>query len=86
MAGSDGGNRVEPGRDGSEQGTGVQPKRLCVMQESEFEPVGSSRSRRVDVRVIAATNRDLVKESVECRFRQDLYYGLNVFPLRVPSS
>lgn len=56
------------------------------MQESEFEPVGSSRSRRVDVRVIAATNRDLAKESVECRFRQDLYYGLNVFPLRVPSS
>jgi formate hydrogenlyase transcriptional activator len=62
----------------------VQPKLLRVLQEHEFERLGSSHTMRVNVRVVAATNRDLMQMVRERRFRDDLYYRLNVFPIHIP--
>lgn len=63
----------------------LQPKLLRVIQEGEFDPVGSSNTIKVNVRIIAATHRDLLDLSNEGKFREDLFYRLNVFPLQVPA-
>ena len=62
----------------------VQPKLLRALQEREFERLGSTRTKKVDVRMVAATNRDLQKMVAEKQFRSDLYYRLNVIPIRIP--
>jgi len=62
----------------------IQPKLLRALQEREFERLGSNRTKKVDVRLVAATNRDLEKMMEDREFRSDLYYRLNVFPIRIP--
>jgi PAS domain S-box-containing protein len=62
----------------------LQSKLLRVLQEGEFEPLGSTRTVKVNVRVVAATNRDLKAMSGEGKFREDLYFRLNVFPIHIP--
>ncbi|RMF81522.1 MAG: sigma-54-dependent Fis family transcriptional regulator, partial [Planctomycetota bacterium] len=69
----------------SEMDLGLQAKLLRVLQEREFERVGSSVTRRVDVRVIATTNRDLRDWSAKAKFREDLFYRLSVLPIEVPA-
>ncbi len=68
----------------AELGKSTQAKILRVLQETEFEPLGSNTTLKVDVRIIAATNRELEKEMEEGNFREDLYYRLNVVPVTVP--
>src|SRR5690606_27186760 len=63
----------------------VQVKLLRVVQQGEIEPVGAAGVQNVDVRVISATKKDLIEEVREGRFREDLYYRLNVFPITIPA-
>jgi formate hydrogenlyase transcriptional activator len=63
----------------------LQPKLLRVLQDHEFERLGGTRTIKVDLRLIAATNRDMARSVVEKEFRSDLFYRLNVFPIRLPS-
>ncbi len=62
----------------------IQPKLLRALQEREFERLGSTRTKKVDIRLVAATNRDLEKMIEDREFRSDLFYRLNVFPIRIP--
>ena len=62
----------------------LQPKLLRVLQEGEFERLGNPETKKVNVRIIAATNRDLIEEVNKGNFREDLFYRLNVFPLEIP--
>jgi formate hydrogenlyase transcriptional activator len=64
--------------------TAIQPKLLRVLQDKEFERLGSNQTVKVDIRLIAATNQDLRRSIADGRFREDLFYRLNVFPIYVP--
>jgi Nif-specific regulatory protein len=68
----------------SEMPFALQSKLLRALQEGEIRPLGATQEKRVNVRIVAASNRSLAKEVAEGRFREDLYYRLNVFPIRVP--
>jgi DNA-binding NtrC family response regulator len=67
-----------------EMGTGLQSKLLRFLQEGEIERIGGTRTIKLDVRIVAASNRDLEKAIAEGEFREDLFYRLNVFPIRIP--